>query len=69
MLLVQVRRWLTVLYVEVSGLRPGTVASQGGCTDAHCIIPRMHHSEFAASIRYVAPPGHAKLQILRRDTL
>lgn len=62
--MVRVRQWLTVLYVEVYGLRPRTVVSKGGCTDAHCVIPRMHHSEFTASISHVVPPGHAMLQIL-----
>ena len=58
---------LTVLHVEVSGLRPGTIARQGGGTDPHRVIPRIHNSEIAASIHYVVLSRHAVMQILQEN--
>ena len=63
-------RWrLTcVLDVEVRGLGPGSVPSQRGGPDPHRVVPRMHHSQLAATGYSVNVPGYTVVQLLWRTT-
>lgn len=46
-------------------LCPRSIACQGGCSDPHRIVPRVHHSQLTASVCNIILPGYAVVQLLR----
>lgn len=62
-------RWtLTwILDVKECGLGPGSVPSQRRGPDSYCVVPRMHHFQFAATSLFVHVPRHTVVQLLQEN--